>query len=73
MSDMEPTTTTGRPPVADPHRTQTGADTGEPYVRRFKSVQMPGVAKGPILPDWVRHRLRKLLHRKTTPTTPVPR
>ena len=66
MSAMEPSTTS-RPPAADPPRTQTGADTDEPYVHRYKSVIMPGVASSPILPDWVHDRLRKLFRRKQAP------
>jgi hypothetical protein len=64
MSVMEPATTS-QPPAADPLRTRTGADTDEPRVHRFKSVKMPGVAKGPILPDWVHNWARRLFKRAT--------
>ena len=43
----------------DPLRTRTGADTDEPYIHHYKSVKMPGVAKGQILPDWVHKRFRR--------------
>jgi hypothetical protein len=44
------------------HRTQADADTHErdPQIR---SLTMPGLAKGPILPEW----LRKLFRRTDTP------
>jgi hypothetical protein len=62
-------TTTSQPPAADPLRTRTGADTDEPYVHRFKSVKMPGVAKGPILPEPVSKFFRKLFRRKDAPAS----
>jgi hypothetical protein len=68
MSAMEPSATSW-PPAADPSRTQTGADTDEPYVHRFKSVKMPGVAKGPILPESVSKFFRKRFRRKHTAAT----
>ena len=56
-------------PAADPSRTRAGADTGEPYVHRFKSVKMPGVAKGPILPESMSKFLRTRFRRKHTAAT----
>jgi len=65
MSVMEPSATS-RSPAADPSRTRTGADTDEPYVHRYKSVKMPGVAKGPILPEPVSKFFRNRFRRKHT-------
>jgi hypothetical protein len=65
---MEPSTTS-QSPATDPPRTQTGADTDEPYVHRYKSVKMPGVAKGPILPEWLSTYFRNRFRRKDTPAT----
>jgi hypothetical protein len=61
--------TTGQPPAADPNRTETGTDTGKPYVPHFKSVKMPGVAKGPILPEWLSTYFRKRFRRTDTPAS----
>jgi hypothetical protein len=70
MRPMKPPTT-GQPPAADrskidPHRTRIGDGTGEPYVHHYKSVKMPGVAKGPILPESVSKFLRTRFRRKHT-------
>ena len=56
--------TAGRPAVADPRRPQADADTYErdPQIR---SLTMPGLAKGPILPEW----LRRLFQRTDTPAS----
>ena len=71
MSAMKPPTTS-QPPAADrskigQRRTRTGADTDEPYVHRYRSVKMPGVAKGPILPEWLSTYFRNRFRRKGTP------
>jgi hypothetical protein len=42
---------------------QADADTDEPYIPHFRSLTMPGLAKGPIVPAW----LSKLFPRKDTP------
>ena len=65
---MEPSTTS-RSPAADPSRTRAGADTGEPYVHRFKSVKMPGVAKGPTCPESMSNKFRTRFRRKHTAAT----
>ena len=54
----------GRPGTADQSkigqgRTQAEADTDEPYVPHFRSVITPGIASGPILPEWLRKRFRR--------------
>jgi hypothetical protein len=63
--------TTSRQPAADrskidPHRTRIGDGTGEPYVRHFKSVKMPGVASSPILPESVSKFFRERFRLKDT-------
>jgi hypothetical protein len=49
--------------VAGSRGLQTDAATDERYVPHFRSLTMPGLAKGPILPEW----LRKLFRRTETP------
>jgi hypothetical protein len=68
MSGMDQPTA-GRP-TRDYPRTPDGkykytASDGSP--RYFKQVKMPGVAKGPILPDPVSKFFRKRFRRKDTP------
>jgi hypothetical protein len=48
--------------AAGPHGPQTDAATDERYIPHFRSLTMPGLAKGPILPVW----LRKPFRRKAT-------
>jgi len=57
--------TASHPPAANPRRTQADADTDEPYIPHFRSLITPGVASGPILPEW----LRKFFRRKDTPVS----
>jgi hypothetical protein len=70
MSAMEPTTTDQ--PARDYPRTSDGkykytASDGSP--RHYKSVKMPGVASGPILPESVSAYFRKVFRRTDTPTS----
>jgi hypothetical protein len=65
MSAMEPSITSQQP-AADPSRTRTHTDTDEPYTRHFRSVKMPGVASGPILPESVSKFFRKRFRRTDT-------
>ena len=39
--------------------TRAEADTDEPYIPHFRSVITPGIASGPILPEWLRKRFRR--------------
>jgi hypothetical protein len=64
MSAMEHSTVS-QPPAADPLRTQTDGDTDERDLPHFRSLTMPGLAKGPILPVWLTKRFR----RKDTPAS----
>jgi len=70
MSTVKPPAASQQPVAdrskIDQGRTRTGADTDEPYVHRYKSVKMPGVAKGPILPESVSKFLRTRFRRKHT-------
>jgi hypothetical protein len=65
MSAVEPSTVS-QPPVSERPRadvTQAG-ESGKPYGdRHHKSVIVPGIFKGPILPKWA----RKLFRRDVTP------
>jgi hypothetical protein len=60
MRPMEHATNT--PSAAGTRGPQAGTDTDEPYIPHFRSLTMPGLAKGPILPEW----LRKLFRRTDT-------
>jgi len=62
MREMEHSTAS-QPPAADPRRTQTDADTDEPYVHHYRSVITPGLMSIPPVPAW----LRKLFRRTDTP------
>jgi hypothetical protein len=62
MTGMEHSTVS-TPFAADTRRPQIDAATYERYTPHFRSLSMPGLAKGPILPAWLRKRLR----RKDTP------
>jgi hypothetical protein len=62
MSAMEHSTI-GTPSAAGARRPRIDAATYERYTPHFRSLTMPGLAKGPILPAWLRKRLR----RKDTP------
>jgi hypothetical protein len=69
MRPMEHSTAS-RQPATDrsgvgQHRRQADADTDEPYIPHFRSLITPGVASGPILPEW----LRKLFRRTDTHTS----
>ena len=66
MRPMVDTTSSTRSPVAV-RRPQAGADTDEPYIPHFRSLTMPGLVKGPILPESVSKFFRKLLRRTDTP------
>ncbi len=59
--------TTDRPPSTTPGDTNTGTTDRGPgtphYTRHFQSLILPGLAKGPILPEW----LRRLFRRTDTP------
>jgi len=47
------------------HGTQADTGNDESYVPHFRSLTMPGLAKGPILPAW----LSKLFRRKDAPAS----
>jgi hypothetical protein len=70
MSAMAPSTTDrptrDYPRMSDGKYKYTASD-GRP--RYYKSVKMPGVAKGPILPESVSAYFRKLFRRNDTPTS----
>ncbi len=53
MSAMEHSTIS-QPSAADPPRTEASAATNERELPHFRSLTMPGLAKGPILPAWLR-------------------
>jgi hypothetical protein len=55
--------TASQPPAADPRGTQADADTNERDLPHFRSLTMPGLAKGPIIPAW----LHKFFRRTDTP------
>jgi hypothetical protein len=55
MRPMEHSTISTRS-AAGARGPQTDAATDEQYIPHFRSLTMPGLAKGPILPEWV-HRL----------------
>jgi hypothetical protein len=60
MSGMEPTSTNR--PTMDYPRTPDGKykyTTWDGRPLHFKSVITPGVASGPILPEWLRKRFRR--------------
>jgi len=63
MRPMEHTTNT--PSAAGTPSPQTDTATDERYIPHFRSLTMPGLAKGPILPTW----LRKLFRRTDTPAS----
>ena len=46
------------PPAAGARGTHTSATTDEQYIPHFRSLTMPGLAKGPIVPAWLRRRFR---------------
>lgn len=61
MSAMEHSTT-DRPPGTTPgDRSAAATDTAErtPGARHFQSLILPGLAKGPILPAWLRRPFRR--------------
>jgi hypothetical protein len=45
------------PPVPDPRDPQADAD--EQYIPHFRSLTMPGLVKGPIIPTWLSKRFRR--------------
>jgi len=65
MTPMGRSTTT--PSVPGSHGTQAGPATDDRYVPHFRSLTMPGLAKGPILPAILPEWLRKLFRRTETP------
>jgi hypothetical protein len=59
MRPMEHTTTS-QPPAADPRLPQAaGDDTNEQDRPQIRSLTMPGLAKGPLLPEWLRRPFRR--------------
>lgn len=62
MSAMEDSAVS-TPSAADADRPRFDPTTYEHYTPHFRSLTMPGLAKGPILPAWLRKRFR----RKGTP------
>ncbi len=67
MSAMEPSAA-NQPPASEPARTDATAtgSTEKPYGDRyFKPVITPGLAKGPLLPEWLSSRLSRLFNRIT--------
>ncbi|HEY3959442.1 MAG TPA: hypothetical protein VGL68_02930 [Solirubrobacteraceae bacterium] len=44
-----------------------GVSADEPYVPHFKSLNMPGVASSPVLPESLRAYFRKRFRRKSAP------
>jgi hypothetical protein len=64
MRGMEHSTVS-TPSTASVRGPQTDAVTDERYIPHFRSLTMPGLVKGPILPAW----LSKLFHRTDTPAT----
>ena len=65
MRPMEHTTT-GRQPAAGQRRTPAaGADTDKQDRPQIRSLITPGLAKGPLVPEW----LRKFFRRKATPSS----
>jgi hypothetical protein len=57
--------TISTPPATGARGPQADADTDEPYIPHFRSLTMPGLAKGPIIPEW----LLKPFRRKDTPAS----
>ncbi len=57
---------TDTPSSVGGHGPQVDPSTDEAYVPHFRSLTMPGLAKGPILPAW----LSKLFRRKDAPAAP---
>jgi hypothetical protein len=53
-------TTASQPPVA-----QAATDTGKQDRPQIRSLITPGLAKGPLVPEW----LRKFFRRKDTPSS----
>jgi hypothetical protein len=62
MKPMEHSTAE-RSPAGDSLHTQADSDTDEREIPQIRSLSMPGLAKGPILPAW----LRRLLGRADPP------
>jgi hypothetical protein len=62
MTAMEHSTIS-TPPAAVARGPQTDDPTDERYIPHFRSLITPGVASGPLLPEWLRKRFR----RKDTP------
>ena len=58
MKGMEHSTI-GTPSAPDARGPQTDAATDERYIPNFRSLTMPGLAKGPILPAWVHKLFRR--------------
>lgn len=66
MSIVKPSTI-AQPATADPNRVRPGVGADEPYVPHFKSLNMPGVASSPVLPEPLRAYFRKRFRRKSAP------
>jgi hypothetical protein len=60
MSAMEHSTTDPPPGTTPGDTSRSATDTAEraPGTRHFQSLILPGLAKGPILPEWVRRPFR---------------
>jgi hypothetical protein len=63
MRPMEHPTNT--PSSAGAHGPQADAGTDEPYIPHFRSLTMPGLVKGPLIPESV----RKFFRRKDAPVS----
>jgi hypothetical protein len=72
MSAMKPSAVS-QPAASEPPRTDTGETffqtPNAPPGRHFQQVKMPGVAKGPILPEPVSKFFRNRFRRKDAPAT----
>jgi hypothetical protein len=63
MSYMEPSTARHRPVSVSAQKQATNVDMNERELPHFESLTLPGLFKGPILPEW----MRKPFRRKNTP------
>jgi hypothetical protein len=63
MSCVMTPSTASQPPASEPPRTDPGETffkaPDAPPGRHYRQVKMPGVAKGPILPEWLSKRFRR--------------
>jgi hypothetical protein len=65
MSYMEPSTAKRLPVSDSPHKQATDVDMNERELPHFESLTLPGLFKGPILPEW----MRKPFRRKNAPAS----